>query len=98
MVSIEIPFDTPGAIIRYTTDGSEPDENNENSSIYESPVPIALSMVIKAKAYKPGWSPSETVIIFKGDINEDGYVDLADVISALQVLVGLSKMSIPKPM
>lgn len=41
-----------GAVIRYTTDGSEPDEN---SSVYGGPFKIDDSKVIKFKGYKTGF-------------------------------------------
>jgi len=43
---------TEGAVIRYTTDGSEP---TVNSKIYKNPIPVTpLKTVIKAKAFKEG--------------------------------------------
>lgn len=42
--------------IRFTTDGSDPDSSGV---IYKKPVLIASSCEVKAKAYKPGWQPSE---------------------------------------
>lgn len=44
--------------IRFTTDGSEPDET---SPIYTSPFSIAATTVIKAKAFAKGLIPSETI-------------------------------------
>jgi len=46
-----------GAILRYTTDGSEPDES---SSIYTTGIPVNGLMTIKVKAYLANWIPSET--------------------------------------
>jgi hypothetical protein len=48
----------PEAVIRYTTDGTEP---SENSSMYEQPLVIEYSTVLKAKAYRENWIPSETL-------------------------------------
>ena len=45
---LESQGDTP---IRYTTDGSEPDEN---STLYETPVRIEESCILKAKAFRKG--------------------------------------------
>lgn len=55
--NVTIGCATPGAIIRYTTDGSDPDEN---SSIFESGSSIAVNntTTIKAKAWKGLLSPS----------------------------------------
>jgi hypothetical protein len=50
---------TEGAVIRYTTDGSDP---NAKSSIYKKPISISpLKTVIKARAYKDGMEPSAIV-------------------------------------
>lgn len=46
-----------GAVIRYTTDGSEPD--SVNSPVYTDKAVIDRNMWIKAKAYKSGWLSSE---------------------------------------
>ncbi|MFO7660366.1 MAG: chitobiase/beta-hexosaminidase C-terminal domain-containing protein [Candidatus Cloacimonadaceae bacterium] len=56
--AVKILCATPGAEIRYTTDGTDP---NQNSTIYNSASPIAVSQAttIKARAYKDGMNPSE---------------------------------------
>lgn len=46
---------TPGATIRYTTDGGEP---SETSAAYASPVPVAAGTTVRARAYKAGALPS----------------------------------------
>jgi len=49
---------TPGAIIHYTTDGSDPtelDSTIESGSIFV----VDRNMTLKAKAFKPGFNPSE---------------------------------------
>lgn len=46
---------TAGVTIRYTTDGTDP---TEASVAYETPITVASSMTVKARAFKPGWSPS----------------------------------------
>ncbi|MBS1604633.1 MAG: chitobiase/beta-hexosaminidase C-terminal domain-containing protein [Bacteroidetes bacterium] len=46
----------PGATIRYTLDGSDPDSAGR---LYTSPFPIADAGQFRAKAYKPGWLPSD---------------------------------------
>jgi uncharacterized repeat protein (TIGR02543 family) len=45
-----------GASIRYTTDGSTPSEST--GTLYESTVPINSSKILKAIAYKAGWTTS----------------------------------------
>ena len=47
-----------GAEIRYTTDGSNPDEN---STVYTAPFKITESTTVKAVAYQSDRTPSETV-------------------------------------
>ncbi|MBU5317754.1 family 16 glycosylhydrolase [Clostridium bornimense] len=56
--NIKITSATDGAIIRYTTDGSEP---NKNSKEYKKPIEISNNTTIKAKAYKSGMNESSTV-------------------------------------
>ena len=46
---------TPDAVIHYTLDGSEP---TEASARYEGPFPITEDCILKARAFKPGCSPS----------------------------------------
>jgi len=48
---------TPDSIIRYTTNGSEPDET---STEYTGPISVSSSMTIKAKAFKTNWDDSDT--------------------------------------
>ena len=52
-----ITCDTPGAVIHYTTNGSDP---TESSTIIASgnTVYIDHKMTLKAKAWKTGWTPS----------------------------------------
>jgi hypothetical protein len=49
-----LAFDAPpvGALIRYTLDGSEP---NESSSLYTAPVSLSGDLVVKAKTFQTGW-------------------------------------------
>jgi len=49
---------TTDAIIYYTTDGSDPDEN---SLIYRETIPIDTSQVIRAKAFKVGATASDII-------------------------------------
>lgn len=67
---------TPGAVIRYTTDGSTPDAN---SSQYSAPVEIPFSLsgaTIKAIAYGADrWETPSSVITESYTIPEYGYID-----------------------
>lgn len=58
-VSVTISSRTEGATIRFTSDGSEPDEQ---SSLFTEPVFIWKSTTLKAKAFMTGRDPSETSI------------------------------------
>ncbi|MBI2843314.1 MAG: chitobiase/beta-hexosaminidase C-terminal domain-containing protein [Armatimonadetes bacterium] len=49
---------TPGATVRYTTDGSDP---VETSAQYTSPIPVDHDMTIKARAFMTGSTPSQIV-------------------------------------
>jgi hypothetical protein len=49
---------TPGATIRYTTDGSEPTERT--GQVYVGPIRVASSTVVRAAAFKEGLIPRRT--------------------------------------
>lgn len=53
--SVSIASVTDGAIIRYTTDGSDP---VETSTLYESPIHVSATTTLKAKAWKEGLEAS----------------------------------------
>jgi len=55
-INVVISSATPGATIRYTLDGSDPDE--ETSDIYSTPIPISETTIIRAQAWKDGMEPS----------------------------------------
>lgn len=56
---VEMKFEQPGTVIRYTLDGREPDLE---SNIYSKPVLIEKhKQVLKAKVFGQGYLPSETV-------------------------------------
>ena len=57
--TVTITCATAGAEIRYTTDGSEP---NESSPIYSTPLSVSTTTTLKAKAFKELWTASETAI------------------------------------
>jgi len=56
--TVSISCSTSGAVIRYTTNGSVP---IESSTQYVSPLSVNDDIVIKAKAFKTNWTPSNTV-------------------------------------
>jgi hypothetical protein len=55
--TVEITTATPGATIRYTTDGSDPSETL--GTIYTAPVSISSNSSLKAIAYKEDWQTSQ---------------------------------------
>jgi SPP1 family predicted phage head-tail adaptor len=55
-VSVAITSDTPGASIRYTTDGSAPSPTV--GTVYAGPVTVAASLTLRAIAYKAGQTAS----------------------------------------
>jgi len=59
-VVADLKSTTDGATIYYTLDGSEP---SESSILYSEPFRISDNKTIKAKAYKDGYSPSQTFVI-----------------------------------
>ena len=57
--TVELRTETPGAEIRYTLDGREPDGN---AKVYEGPFGIGKSLVLVAVARKPGLARSVTLV------------------------------------
>lgn len=64
----------PGTVIRYTTDGTEPD--SINSQVYDQPVAVNEYTVLKASACKDGWycSDPSTFTFFPAGIHPDSAV------------------------
>jgi hypothetical protein len=62
--SVELSSAISGAEIRYTLDGSEPDES---STLYTDPIEVSITTVIRARAYAsgylPGWTETGSYII-----------------------------------
>lgn len=56
--SVSLSTATEGAIIKYTTNGFEPTENDE---AYSAAIPIAQNTILKAKAFKSGMPDSVTL-------------------------------------
>lgn len=54
-VNVSLSCATDQTLIRYTLDGSEPDEG---SPIYTSPIQLSSSCTLKARAYREGWQDS----------------------------------------
>ncbi len=56
-ISLEISVESPNATIRYTINRSEP---RETSPLYEGPILINQSTVLRVKVFEPGLVPSPT--------------------------------------
>ena len=53
---VEITTESPGAEIRYTTDGSLPAANT--GTVYTGPITISTTTTLRAAAFYPGWIPA----------------------------------------
>ncbi len=57
--SVALDFRLEGASLHYTLDGSEP---TASSDLYKRPLKIKRDVLLKVKAFKTGFRPSETVV------------------------------------
>jgi len=57
-VTLALSTPTPGAIVRYTLDGTEP---TLASPVFALPLELAGTTTLKARAFKGGWAPSPTL-------------------------------------
>lgn len=58
-VHLSITVANPDAIIRFTTNGTEP--TLTNGTLYSGPVELVKSTALRARAFKGGWIPSDTI-------------------------------------
>ena len=61
---VTLTCDTPGALVYYTVDGSEPYEEGgrlPTGTAYQGPIRVTTTTCLRAKAIIPGWMPSQTV-------------------------------------
>ncbi len=67
-----------GTVIKYTTDGSEPD--SLNSPEYKNAITLAGNTVLRVRAFKPGWIGSDVVqrTFYKSGIQPDTIYLLTD--------------------
>ncbi|MDD4341258.1 MAG: chitobiase/beta-hexosaminidase C-terminal domain-containing protein, partial [Kiritimatiellae bacterium] len=74
LVVVEMSCATAGAEVRYTLDGSDP---GEASTLYQTPVPLAASAEIRARAYAEGRDPSAVASgsygVDAGRLNNPGF-------------------------
>jgi len=80
-ITVELLCATPGVVIRYTADGSEPKANS--GSVYSEPIRIERTMVLRAAAFKAGWTPSS--------VNTHTYVFPKDVIASRSLRTSITK-------
>jgi len=57
-VTVELKAAASAGVIRYTLDGSEPEES---SAVYSQPIAIAQTTVVRARAFEAALAPSSTV-------------------------------------
>lgn len=57
--TLQLKHYVKNTVIRYTTDGTEPD--SVNARLFDGKETISSSTIIKAKAYKPGWLGSDVL-------------------------------------
>ena len=58
---LTLATDTAGAEIRYTTDGSAPDETNGTLYVAPVPIPITTTTAVRATAFKSGYASPQSV-------------------------------------
>ncbi|SDB48670.1 Chitobiase/beta-hexosaminidase C-terminal domain-containing protein [Ruminococcaceae bacterium FB2012] len=58
--AVTLSCSTDGAVIRYTTDGSEP---TEKSPVYTAPIFVSEAVTVKAAAFKAGMLPSDVLTV-----------------------------------
>lgn len=57
-VELALSATAPAAVIRYTTNGTVPDED---STVYESPLTLSVTTAVRARVFEPGLLPGPTV-------------------------------------
>ena len=57
---VSVTTETSGATIRYTLDGSVPTESGAGGQTYTVPIPINTTTVLRARAFKSGFRPTNT--------------------------------------
>ncbi len=80
---VTIETETQGAVIHYTLNGSEPATTiTGGTHYYTGPIAINTTTCLRAKAFKPGWMPSnadtQTYIFLSDVINQSASPTMAD--------------------
>ncbi|MEI6679871.1 MAG: FN3 associated domain-containing protein [Mariniphaga sp.] len=70
-IDIKLKHLLKGTVIRYTSDGTDPD--SVNSPVYSNPIRLTNNTLLKVKAYRPGWKSSDIVqrTFYKSEIHPD---------------------------
>jgi uncharacterized membrane protein len=70
-LSLKLKHYIKGTTIRYTTDGSNPD--SEHAAVYKDGVVLDKSGIFKARAFKPGWLGSDSIVatFYRNSFNAD---------------------------
>ncbi len=78
-LAVNLKHYVPGAVIRYTTDGTDPD--SLRSAIYHHDLVLRSGVTLKAKAFKKGWLSSDEVSarFFSGRFRPDSIMLLQPV-------------------
>ena len=79
-IQVAVTSATPGASIRYTTNGDEPSETN--GTLYTGPIELSSTTTLRAIAYKDGFRPTNIdthSYLFPADIKEQAEMD-SDVV------------------
>ena len=75
--TVNLRCPTPNSSIRYTTDGSDPDED---SPVYDNrPIRVDPPMTVKARAYRTDWTPSAIVTALYTPIDANQPIGPPDV-------------------
>jgi len=69
-IAVTLTTDTPGAVVRYTTDGRAP--TADQGTVYSGPVRVATTTVLRAAAFLEGYETSE--------VTTHSYLFLNDVV------------------
>jgi hypothetical protein len=69
--SVALTSTTPGAEIRYTTNGATP--TAATGILYTAPIPVSATTMLRAAAFKPGWTSSK--------VKTHTYIFVADVLT-----------------
>jgi hypothetical protein len=64
-VTVTLAVGAPGATIRYTTNGSEP---NASSELYTGPFDVVRGSTVKARAFATGYAAGPVSVTYYGDV------------------------------